>query len=282
MKMPSTGIFVSLTAIVLGVGSPHKVRATPITLGTAGTFAVLAGATITNTGPTIINGGDVGVSPGSALTGFSSAVGTFATHLADGVALAAQHDLTTAYNLAASVPFTQDLTGHDLGGLVLLPGVYRFSSSAQLTGKLTLNSLGDPDAQFVFQIGSTLTTASNSSVVSLNGVGPLCDVFFQVGSLATLGTGTTFAGHILALTSITLNTGASIIGGSALALNGAVTLDTNLILNSPCGVVASVPEGGSAFAMVGAGFAGLVLWRRRCGFPPNNSPDYDSTRAGAK
>ena len=140
----------------------------------------------------------------------------FTTHAADAVALQAQNDLTTAYNAAAGLVHTQDLTGQDLGGLTLMPGVYFFSSSAQLTGTLTLNDQGDPNAQFVFQIGSTLTTASNSSVVTINGGSmPGCTVFWQVGSSATLGTGTAFEGHILALTSITLNTGATILDGSA-------------------------------------------------------------------
>jgi type VI secretion system secreted protein VgrG len=211
-----------------------------LTLGTAGNFAVLAGSTVTNTGLTVINSGDVGVSPGTAITGFFAVDGgsgliaaPYTTHVgADGVAVQAQTDLTTAYNTAAALAPTQVLTGQDLGGLTLTPGVYFFSSSAQLTGTLTLNDLGDPDAQFVFQIGSTLTTGSNSAVVSISGGAmPGCDVFWQVGSSATLGTGTAFEGHILALASITLNTGATILDGSALARNGAVTLDSNSITN---------------------------------------------------
>ena len=205
-----------------------------IILGTAGDFAVLAGSTVTNTGSSVIDGGNVGVSPGSAITGFPPGVITppFTTHAADAVALQAQNDLTTAYNAAAALSPTQDLSGQDLGGLTLVPGVYFFSSSAQLTGTLTLDDQGDPNAQFVFQIGSTLTTASNSSVVTINGGAmPGCDVFWQVGSSATLGTGSAFEGHILALTSITMTTGATILDGSALARNGAVTLDTNTITN---------------------------------------------------
>ena len=136
----------------------------------------------------------------------------FTKHAGDAVALQAQIDLTTAYNAAASLVLTQDLTGQDLGGLTLLPGVYFFSSSAQLTGTLTLNALGDPNAEFVFQIGSTLTTASNSSVTMINGGSPpACAVYWQVGSSATLGTDTAFEGHILALTSITMNTGATML-----------------------------------------------------------------------
>lgn len=206
-----------------------------ILLGSAGDFAVIAGSTVTNTGPTVINGGHVGVTPGSAITGFLPGIvmPPYTIHAADAVSLQAQIDLTTAYNAAAGLPPEIDLTGQDLGGLTLTPGVYSFPSSAQLTGTLTLNNLGNPDAEFVFQIGSTLTTASNSSVVTINNGGGAggCTVFWQVGSSATLGTGTAFEGHILALTSITMNTGATILEGSALARNGAVTLDDNTITN---------------------------------------------------
>jgi type VI secretion system secreted protein VgrG len=228
----------TLLALAALAGLPLAAQASSITLGTAGDFAVLAGSTVTNTGPTVIHNGDVGVSPGSAITGFLPGTLTlpYITHSADAVALQAQTDLTTAYNAAAGLPVTQDLTGQDLGGRTLLPGVYHFSSSAQLTGTLTLNTLSDPHALFVFQIGSILTTASNSSVVTIgdpNGsvIGGGCNVFWQVGSSATLGTGTKFEGHVLALTSITMTTGASIVNGSALARNGAVTLDSNTITN---------------------------------------------------
>ena len=160
-----------LLAITALAGFPLHAKAAAITLGTAGNFAVLAGSTVTNTGSSVIDGGDVGVSPGSAITGFPPGIMTppFTTHAADAAAAQAQSDLTTAYNAAAGLTPTQDLTGQDLGGLTLTPGVYFFSSSAQLTGTLTLNDQGDPNAQFVFQIGSTLTTASNSSVVTING-----------------------------------------------------------------------------------------------------------------
>ena len=203
-----------------------------IDLGTADTFAVLAGSAVTNTGPSTVQG-DVGVSPGSAVTGFPPGSVTDGTiHVADAVATQAKSDLTTAYNEAAGRALTVNLTGQDLGGLTLTPGVYFFASSAQMTGTLTLDAQGDPNAEFVFQIGSTLTTASNSSVVMINGGDP-CDVYWQVGSSATLGTTTAFVGHILALTSITLNTGAT-LDGSALARNGAVTLDNNIISIAGC------------------------------------------------
>jgi hypothetical protein len=236
-----------------------RANADTVDLGTAGNFAVLAGSTITNTGPTVISGGNVGVSPGSAITGFppGSVTPPSTLHAADAVTLQAQTDLTTAYNVAAGLAPTQDLTGQDLGGLTLVPGVYFFSSSAQLTGTLTLNDLGDPNAQFVFQIGSTLTTASNSSVVTINGGSmPGCDVFWQVGSSATLGTGTAFEGHILALTSITMTTDATILDGSALARNGAVTLDSNTITNC---VSADTSTGGTSTPLPSPAAMGFLL-----------------------
>ncbi len=203
-----------------------------INLGTAETFAVLAGQAVTNTGPSTIEG-DLGVSPGSAVTGFPPGSVTGGTiHASDAVAIQAQNDLTTAYNEAAGRAVTVDLTGQDLAGMTLTPGVYFFSSTAQLTGTLTLDAQGDPDAEFVFQIGSSLTTGSNSSVVMINGGDP-CGVYWQVGSSATLGTNTAFVGHILALTSISLNTGAT-LDGSALARNGSVTLDDNVISVAGC------------------------------------------------
>jgi type VI secretion system secreted protein VgrG len=203
-----------------------------ITLGSARSFAVLGGSTVTNTGPTVLYG-NLGVSPGSAITEFPPGIVHGNTHSADAAAAQAQSDLTTAYNAAAALPATSNLTGQDLGGLTLTPGVYFFSSSAQLTGTLTLDaSLSNPNKQFVFQIGSTLTTASGSFVKTINGA-DCCNVYWQVGSSATLGTNTAFEGNILALTSITLNNGATIIDGSALARNGEVSLDTNTIIACP-------------------------------------------------
>jgi hypothetical protein len=212
--------------------------ATAPSLGTAASFAVLAGSTATNTGPTTI-GGDLGVSPGTAITGFPPGTITGAIHSADAAALQAQSDVTTAYNALAGQACDTDLTGQDLGGMTLTPGVYCFSSSAQLTGALTLNAAGDPGAVFVFQIGSTLTTASNSSVVMTNG-GNQCNVYWQVGSSATLGTGTAFAGSILAGASVTLTTGADVIG-RAMAREGAVTMDTNDISYNQCSSAAITP-----------------------------------------
>jgi uncharacterized protein with beta-barrel porin domain len=196
-------------------------------LGTAGSFGVLAGSTVTNTGSTVING-NVGVSPGSAITGFPPGIVNGTIHAADAVALQAQSDNTIAYNVLAGRPITTNLTGQDLGGKTLIAGVYGFNTSAQLTGTLTLNGQGNPNSVFIINIGSTLTTASGSSISLINGAQG-GNVFFRVGSSATLGTSTSFTGDILALTSITLNTSAKIICGDALAQNGAVTLDSNTI-----------------------------------------------------
>ena len=180
--------------------------------------------TNTNT-PTTVTG-NLGVSPGSAVTGFPPGIVTGGTiHAADSAAAQAQNDLSTTYNNLASTACNTDLTGQDLGGKTLTPGVYCFSTSAQLTGTLTLDAQGSSNAVFVFKVGSTLTAASGSSVLLING-GSNCGVFWQVGSSATLGTGASLLGSIVALTSITLNTGAS-VSGRILARNGAVTLDNS-------------------------------------------------------
>jgi hypothetical protein len=222
---------IGLAQFLLLVPTPASAQ---ISLGTAQNFGVLAGSTVTNTGATTVNG-NVGVSPGSAVTGFPPGVIVGgAIHSNDAVAMQAQSDLTTAYNNIATTPCNVDLTGQNLGGLTLTPGVYCFSSSAQLTGALTLNALGNANALFLFKIGSTLTTASASSVTVINNGGSSCNkVFWQVGSSATLGTGTSFTGDILAHDSITFTTGAN-SNGRALARDAAVTLDGNNV--NTCGV----------------------------------------------
>lgn len=209
-------------------------------LGQAGTFAVLGGSAVTNTGPSSVVG-DLGISPGSSITGFPpGSVSGGVIHANDAVASGAQSDVAVAYVNLAGQPSDVNLTGQDLGGLTLTSGVYTFNSSAQLTGTLTLDAQGDPAAVFVFQIGSTLTTASASQVVVING-GANCSVFWQVGSSATLGTATAFVGNILALTSITLTTGAT-SSGRLLARNGAVTLDSNNVeVCAACSIITVLP-----------------------------------------
>ncbi|NOK15509.1 DUF3494 domain-containing protein [Corallococcus carmarthensis] len=218
-------------------------------LGTAQSFAVLGASTVTNTGPTVI-AGDLGVSPGTAITGFPPGLVVGGViHAADAVAAQAQSDTTAAYNNLAGQPCDFTLPSAELGGLTLVPGVYCFSSaSAQLTGALALNAQGNPNAVWVFKIASTLITASNSSVLLINGA-QACNVFWQVGSSATIGTGSDFVGNILALTSITLTTDAT-VAGRALARNGAVTLDSNEVTISACAgpVTPLPPTVGKAFS----------------------------------
>jgi type VI secretion system secreted protein VgrG len=187
-------------------------------------------------------------------------------HAGDAVALLAQSDLIAAYTVAANQPCPDgnNLTGQDLGGLTLTPGTYCFATSAQLTGTLTLDALGDPDSEFIFQIGSTLTTASSSSVVFTGG-----RVFWQVGSSATLGSSTAFAGSILALRAITLGSGATIECGRALAANDAVTLISNEVsidtgspacatLNRAADAPSEAPEPGTV-TLIGAGILACLV-----------------------
>jgi uncharacterized repeat protein (TIGR01451 family) len=200
-----------------------------VNLGTTAGFAVLAGTTITNTGPTTITG-DVGLHPGSAFvdTGVTL-IGT--RHIADAVANQAKIDLVTAYNDAAGRPVSSAVAV-DLGGSVLTPGVYSSGGVLGITGTLTLDAQGDPDAVFIFQSTATLITASDSRVELINGA-RFCRVFWVVPSSATLGTDSQFVGHILALTDITVQNGAT-VEGQLLARNGQVTLDTNVITNEIC------------------------------------------------
>jgi len=237
-------------------------------LGTASSFAVLGGSTVTSTGLSLVTG-DLGVWSGTAITGFPPGIVIGTIRAGDDVAAQAQSDLTTAYNLLAGLPCNTDLTGQDLGGKTLAPGVYCFSSSAQLTGTLFLDAQGNSNAVFIFQIASTLTTASNSSVVMMNG-GRVCNVFWQVGSSSTLGTGTVFAGNILALASITLTTGVN-LSGRALSRTGAVTMDTDTVSAADCGqgpngkCRVKVTGGGSI--PVAGGFAnfGFVVQQKKDG-----------------
>jgi hypothetical protein len=225
------GVAVCLVFAAIPIGIA---RAAPVDLGTAQPFVVLSGAGATNTGPSVLNG-DLGVSPGTSLSGFGApAVVNGATHGNDGVAAQAQADLTTAYNVAAGQAISpgNELTGQDLGGLSLTPGAYGFSSSAELTGQLTLDAQGDPNAQFVFVIGTTLTTASASSVILTNGASP-CNVYWKVGSSATFGSTTSFEGNVLALESISVNNGVNVLG-RLLARNGEVTLINDVLTTPQC------------------------------------------------
>ena len=222
------------TALVIPTGvslqviwaiTPVSIPQTTIPLGTASNFAVLAGATVTSTGLTVITG-DLGLSPGTAVTGFPPGVVNGALHTGDPTAAIAEADLTNAVNVATALPLPILLAG-DLGGRTLVPGLYKSTSSLAVTGALTLDAQGDPNAVWVFQIASTLTTLTGSQII-LTGGAQAANIFWVVGSSATLGTASVFKGTIMAYASITITTGAT-LDGRALARTGAVTLDSNII-----------------------------------------------------
>jgi hypothetical protein len=202
---------------------------TAVPLGSAANFVILAGSTVTSTGPTVISGGDLGLSPGSAVTGFppGTLISPAVMHVTDPIAAQAQLDLTTAYNFAAGLPGAAVLAG-DMSGLTFAPGLYKTSSTVMLSaGNVTLDAQGNANAVFIFQVGSTLTTLGSTQVI-LAGGAQAKNVFWQVGSSATLGTNSIFMGTIMALQAITLDTGATLTG-RALARNAAVTMDSNAV-----------------------------------------------------
>ena len=210
-----------------GGGGPAAVA-----LGTSSTFAVLAGAGVTNTGPTVITG-DLGTSPTASVTGFFTVDGGPGTvsgtiHQADATAATAKVDLTTAYNDAAGRTVGVITVSGDLTGLTLAPGLYKSTSSLAISGALTLNALGNSNSKFIIQMASTLTTGPGSQVILIGGA-QASNIIWQVGTSAILGTNSIFKGTILADQSITLNTGAQ-MNGRAMARIGAVTLDTNAVV----------------------------------------------------
>jgi hypothetical protein len=219
-SMKTLSLFLSIAAFTYCPMATAQQQDT-VFLGSAGSFAVLAGSTVTNTGPSIING-NLGVWPGTAITGFGPGVVNGSEDAGDVVAQHAQGSLTIAYNDAAGRT-SVDIVGlaGDISGQTLAPGLYKSTSSLSLSGTLTLHGSG----VYIFQIASALTVGSGGTVV-LSGGATSANVFWQVGSSATLGTTANFKGTILALTSISLATGAK-LDGAALARNGAVTLDSN-------------------------------------------------------
>src|SRR4029077_372016 len=238
------------TSILFGLlATSWSATAALISLGEAENVAVLGNSTVTNAGPTIVTGNVALSSPGVSVTGFPP--GTIvdgSIHIGDALANQAHADAATAYGQLVGETMTSDLSGQDLGGMTLMPGGYHFATTAQLTGTLTLDTGGDPTATFHFQIGTTLTTDPGSMITLLNGSS--ANIFWQVGTSATIGVDSTFDGNILADQSTTVNSGAT-INGRAIAINAAVTLDTNII-NAP-----GVPEpstwlsGALAFGVVG-------------------------------
>jgi len=235
----SMAVAAALALGMLAVGPTAFAAGPPaVGLGTAAAFAVLAGTpAITNTGPTTITG-DVGIHPAVAVTGFPPGVVTGTIHAADAVALQAKSDLVVAYDDAAGRTPATAVAGGTLGGLTLVGGVYTAGGlTLALTGTLTLDGQNDPNSVWIFQATSDLVTASSSVVTFINGGQP-CNVFWQVTSSATLGSGSTFAGTILALTSITMASGVSMTG-RALARNGDVTLISDSITRSVCAAPAA-------------------------------------------
>lgn len=248
-------------------GGPAWAGAVRVDLGAAAGFAVLGGTGVANTGPSTFVG-DIGVLSGAAPTGLPPDVATGTQHVGDAASMQAGQAVAAAWSAAGAETGATDLTGSDLGGMTLAPGVYFFASSAQLTGTLRLDAGAAPDAAFVFQIGSTLTTAQGAAVTLLDAAAD-AQVVWQVGSSATLGTGTQFVGDILALASITLDTGSSVRDGAVLAHDGSVTLDSASV-SLPAAFAtgaAAVPEPGSIALLMAVLTLALTSPRRSRGAP---------------
>jgi type VI secretion system secreted protein VgrG len=254
-------------AVLVVVLSASCLRADPLkVLGTAGGFAVLGSSTVTDSGASVLSG-NLGVSGGSSITGFPpGTVTNGAIYVQDAATSQAHADALAGYGTLLGLTPTGNLTGQDLGGLTLTPGVYSFASSADLTGTLTLNFNGASNETFVFQTGSTFSAESGAVILETN-LGTNDDVYFEVGSSATVGTDAQLRGYIVAAASITLGSGASIVSGDAIALGGAVTLDGNQVSIDvpavmPAGPVgiATTPEP-SGFVLMGTGL--VAVWSRR-------------------
>jgi Ice-binding-like len=253
--LAAVALVVALTVAAIPAGAQAAIN-----LGTAAPFVVLGGENVENTGPSVLNG-QLGVSPGSTLPGFNEAVLNGAVHNNDAVAAKAKLDLANAYKVAAETPVlpANDLSNTDLGERTLKPGAYRYTSSAQLTGALTLDAQGDPNAEFVFEIAAELTTAPASSVLLINGASP-CNVHWQVGSSATLDTTTVFVGNLMALTSVSLNDKATVLG-RVFASNGQISLIDNTLTKPLCaGETGTTPAptstGTTGSTTTGSGTAG--------------------------